>query len=208
MFRLDDILEHWAIAYKPLSHNPSAEARPEDRSFFRISMIDGNSYFVRNFQTVHSPSMAYATHIDAEMSAQSPKAISYRHVIYFMVRQAPGDLSRNLVTDDMAATEARFETDQLVQDLLAYLFALKSLAAGKTLDAEQQQVIEACGGPTGIKLDKMTRECLRGMQLELAHWGTLPLPNGQYNGWQIVGLTIEQLQPRNLCIVASRYRLG
>lgn len=206
MFRLDNILERWAMAYKPLSHNPSAEARPEERSFFRISMIDGNSYFVRNFQTVHSPAMAYVTLVDAELEQQNHKVIDYRHVIFFMVRQAPGDLSRNLVTDDMAATEARFEGDELVQDLLAYLFALKTLAGGKTLDAEQQQVIEACGGPTGIKLDKMTRECLRGMQLELAHWNTLPLPNGQYNGWQIIGLTIEQLQPRNLCIVPSRYR--
>lgn len=208
MFRLDNLLEQWAQLYTPLSHNPAADAPAQERSFFRISMINGNSYFVRNFQTVHSPSCAYATHIDAELAAQNPRAVSYRHVIYLMQRQAPGDLSRNLVTDDLAATEARFDLDDMVQDLLAYLFALKSVAAGKTPATDAAALIAAIvpgGSPQG--LDAATREGLRGLNLDGAHWGTLPLATGELNGWQICGLTIEQLQPRQLCIVPSRYNI-
>ena len=209
MFRLDTILEHWAQQYLPLQHNPAADAPAKERSFFRISMIDGNSYFVRTFQTVHSPACAYATHIYAELAAQNPNAASYRHVVYMLVRQAPPDLSRNLVTDDLAATEARFETDQMVQDLLAYLFALKAVVGGKRLKADEQSVLDATGVPLDFiyGMDQFTRECWRGMKLKEAHWGTLPVPNGSYNGWHICGLTIEQLQPRQLCIVPSRYKV-
>jgi hypothetical protein len=50
--------------------------------------------------------------------------------------------------------------------------------------------------------DAQYHEGLRGLQLDQAHWGTLPTA---LNGWQLCGLTIEQLTPRNLCINAERY---
>jgi hypothetical protein len=46
------------------------------------------------------------------------------------------------------------------------------------------------------------RQGWRGLQLDEAHWGTLPT---HFNGWQICGLTIEQLQPRLLCITPTKY---
>jgi hypothetical protein len=200
-FRLDTILEQWAQVYTPLSHDP--DPLKKHRTFYRVGMIDQNSEFVRNFQTCASPAMAYATHIDAEMSKQSPKAISYRHVVYFMVKQAAGSLSKTLATDEEGAADARFQTDGMVQDLLAYLFTLRSLVGGKRPSADQMQVIEHIFQGTP-QFDPATRNGINGLRLEEAHWGTLPV---MFAGWHICGLTIEQLQSRDLCIVPSRYRL-
>lgn len=199
MFRLDNILERWAKIYTPLKHDVVLHP-----SFFRIGMIDANSFFVRNFSKMDGCCMAYATHIDAELAQQNPKQISYRHVIYFMAKQQAGTLSKTQITDEDAATEARFKTDAMVQDLLAVLFMLKSLTNGKSLPPDTADAL-----PQDVKdflihtaSDAQYHEGLRGLQLEQAHWGTLPTA---LNGWQLCGLTIEQLTPRNLCINGQRY---
>lgn len=206
MFRLDNILERWAELYAPLSHNSVSSGSPAGarKSFFRIGMIDANSYFVRNFNTLGDACMAYATHVDAEMNGQNPKIISYRHVIYFLVKQPAGTLSKTQITDELGATEARFLTDGMVQDLLAVLYTMKGCANGKSLHssvvsgfpADVVQFIEQTA------LDPDYREGLRGLHLDEAHWGTLP---AMFNGWQICGLTIEQTVPRLLCVNPERY---
>ena len=204
MFRLDEILEHWATVYRPLSHTPGAKS--DHRAFFRISTIDGNSFFTRNFATMPDvrTAMAYATHIDAELAAQNPKAVSYRHVIYFMAKQQSGTLSKTQATDELSATEARFLCDDLVQDLLAFLFALKGMAGGKSLPKDEYQSLplDLIAWLRNTADNPEYREGLRGLQLDQAHWGTLPV---MLNGWQICGLTIEQITPRRLCLMPSRY---
>ena len=134
MFRLDNLLERWAELYRPLSHNgvattpagsattPGGFPSGSRKSFFRIGMIDAQSYFMRNFSSMAGACMAYATHVDAEINKQNPKALSYRHVIYFLIKQPAGTLATNQVTDEIGPTEARFQTDDMVQDLLAVLF--------------------------------------------------------------------------------------
>ena len=203
MFRLDNILERWAELYKPLSHN-AKEGKAVRKSFFRISMIDANSYFVRNFPTCPPSCMAYATHIDAELAQQNPKAVSYRHVIYFLQKQSAGTLSKTTITDEEGATEARFLTDDMVQDLLAVLFTMKGMTGGKSMPTgiasampeEMMQFIQETAS------DADYSEGLRGMKLDEARWGTLP---PMFNGWQICGLTIEQVVPRLLCVNPERY---
>ena len=204
MFRLDNLLEQWAQLYRPLSHTPGAKS--DHRTFFRIAMIDQNSEFVRNFTTTPSPAMAYATHIDAELAAQNPKAISYRHVIYFMVKQQAGTLSKTQATDELSATEARFLCDDLVQDLIALLFTLKGMAGGKSLPKDEYQSLplDLIAWLRNTADNPEYREGLRGLQLDQAHWGTLPV---MLNGWQICGLTIEQITPRRLCLTPSRYNI-
>ena len=192
MFRLDDILEHWAIIYRPLSHDPSAKSKR--RTYFRISMINEQSYFVRNFNIQPTPSMAYATHIDAELE-KNTKFISYRHVIYFLVKQQ-NDSQKNSVTDEIAATEARYETDELVQDVLSFLEHLRTAA--------NNGCTELTIAGHSFPITKDIRQGLRGLQLDEAHWGTLPM---MLNGWQICGLTIEQMVPRMLCITESKYHV-
>lgn len=183
MFRLDNILERWAEPYTPLSHNsPSDDGKGTKKTFFRISMIDAQSYFVRNYNMMSGCAMAYATHVDAELAQQNPKAVSYRHVIYFLAKQQNAQ-GKTDVTDEDAATEARFLTDNMVQDLLAVLWTMKGMTGGKSipanaisgLPADVLQFIEQTAR------DPEYSEGLRGMQLEQAHWGTLP---AQMNGWQ------------------------
>ena len=199
MFRLDNILERWASLYRPLHHD--AVQHP---SFFRIGMIDANSFFVRNFSKMGGCCMAYATHIDAELAQQNPKQVSYRHVIYFMVKQQAGTLSKTQITDDDAATEARFRTDAMVQDLLAMLFTLKSFCNGKNLPKATLEALPADvkNFITIIAADADYHEGLRGLQLDKANWTTLP---GMLNGWQLCGLEIEQITPRELCINSEKY---
>ena len=198
MFRLDNILERWAELYRPLRHNAASR-----KTFFRISMIDAQSYFVRNYNMMSGCAMAYATHIDAELAQQNPKAISYRHVIYFLVKQQNAQ-GKTDVTDEDAATEARFQTDGMVQDLLAVLWAIKGIAGGKSLPANvlggSSAEIRAFLEETAA--DPQYREGFRGLKLDEAHWGTLP---AMLNGWQLCGLTIEQTAPRLLCINQERY---
>ena len=205
MFRLDNILERWAELYTPLSHNSvsSGSAAGARKSFFRIGMIDAQSYFVRNYNMMNGCCMAYATHVDAELAQQNPKAISYRHVIYFLVKQQNAQ-GKTDVTDEDAATEARFLTDDMVQDLLAVLWAMKGMVGGKSLPAT---VVSGLPADVVQFIEQTARdpeyaEGLRGLQLEQAHWGTLP---GVFNGWQLCGLTIEQVAPRLLCVNPNRY---
>ena len=199
MFRLDNILERWAELYTPLSHTKDGQ-----KSFFRIGMIDANSYFVRNFNTCPPSCMAYATHVDAEINKQNPKQLSYRHVVYFLQKQPAGTLSKTQITDEEGATEARFHTDDMVQDLIALLSALKGMVGGKSLPADV-----LAGLPSDMlaflhdtAADPQYREGLRGLHIDEAHWGTLPT---MFNGWQICGLTIEQVVPRLLCVNQERY---
>ena len=189
MFRLDNVLEDWATRYKPLSHDMAAGSKK--KTFFRVTMIDEDNYVVRNFNTLSSPCMAYATHIDAELQ-QNVNRISYRHVIYFLVKQNTAP-QKTPHTDETAATEARYETDGMVQDLLAWLFDLKQKASNGD---------KSFTSPLFSLTDKATREGLRGLQLDTANWATLPV---HWNGWQVCGLSIEQIVPRDLCINPEKY---
>jgi hypothetical protein len=185
MFRLDNLLERWAELYTPLSHTKDGR-----KSFFRIGMIDANSYFVRNFNTCPPSCMAYATHVDAEINKQNPKQLSYRHVVYFLQKQPAGTLSKTQITDEEGATEARFATDDMVQDLIAVLSAMKGMVGGKSLPADVTAALPAdmLAFLRDTAADPQYREGLRGLHIDEAHWGTLPT---MLNGWQIFGLTIE-----------------
>lgn len=190
MFRLDNLLERWAEIYRPLQHNPSAAST--HRTYFRISMIDQQSYFVRNFNTQPSPCMAYATHPDADLGV-NPNQITYQHFVYFLVKQQNVP-SKNDVTGEIAATEARYECDEHCQNLLAFLDAMRTAANN---GARQ---VEIAGHV--FYITKEDRQGLRGLQLEKAHWNTMPT---KYNGWQLCGMSFDQLVPRTLCIKKNVY---
>ena len=201
MFRLDNVLEKWAEVYEPLKHDPAAKAK--HKTFFRISMIDGQSYFIRNHNTQPSPCMAFATHVDAE-SEKNSKFITYRHVIYFMQKQPAGTIEKTQITDELGATEARFTTDDMAQDFIALIDTMQSVANGKSIPASVlgNDAAEIKDFIEQTARDPEYTQGLRGLHIDEAHWGTLP---PMFNGWQICGLTIEQTVPRRLCINPERY---
>ncbi len=197
MFRLDNILEQWATLYKPISHSDT------EKSFFRISMIDAQSYFIRNFAKQHSPCMGYVTHVNAEVSENNSKAISYRHVVYFLAKQQNAQGKTDL-TDEDAATDARYKCSDMTEDLLAVLKQLKAIAGGKAIPAAVVAALpeDVVRWMQQTAQDAQYREGLRGLQLDKANWGTLPI---HLNGWQVCALTIEQIAPCQACINEGRY---
>lgn len=195
MFRLDNVLEKWAEVYEPLKHDPAAKAK--HKTFFRISMIDGQSYFIRNYNTQPSPCMAFATHVDAE-SEKNSKFITYRHVIYFLKKQE-NDPQKTDVTDELAATDARYDTDEMVQDLIAFLREMQTAANN---GANGLTVTGLSGSEHFFPITKDERQSWRGMKLDAVSWGTIP---PLITGWQLCGITIEQLQPCLLCIHTNKY---
>lgn len=201
MFRLDNILEAWATAYKPLLHDPVEEHK--HRSFYRIDTINGNNEFVQNYNLAPSPCMAYSTLVDGSLARSNKKIISYRHTIYFMVRQnPPASKAKTVTNDSLEATRAKYDADDLVQDLLAFLFALKN-ASGQAVRGTKEEDSDIVSQIMGT-LSEDDLKALSGLQLEGAEWGTLPV---RYNQWWICGLQIEQLAPRSLCVVPERYNL-
>lgn len=204
MFRLDNILERWAMAYKPLSHQPEAsEGKDSRRTFYRIDTINANNEFVQNYNLAPSPCMAYSTLVDGSIVRGKNKMVSYRHSIYFMVKQVPpASGERTMANDALEATEAKYEGDMLVQDLLAFLYALKDCAtetvhgtAGEGEDIVRQII-------STLPADEI--KGVAGLQLDGAEWGTMPV---RYNHWWVCGLMIEQYLPRTLCIVDERYNV-
>lgn len=195
MFRLDNVLEKWAEVYAPLKHDPAAKAK--HKTFFRISMIDAQSYFIRNHNTQPSPCMAFATHVNAETERNS-KFITYRHAVYFLVKQV-NDPQKTDLTDELAASDARYDTDELVQDLLAFLEAMQTAANN---GANGVTVTGLSGEAHFFPIAKDERQSWRGMKLDAVSWSTIP---PLITGWQLCGITIEQLQPRNICIHQNKY---
>ena len=199
MFRLDNLLERWAELYTPLSHNSvsAGSASGAKKSFFRIGMIDAQSYFVRNYNMMNGCCMAYATHVDAE-SEKNSKFITYRHVIYFLKKQE-NDPQKTDVTDELAATDARYDTDEMVQDLIAFLREMQTAANN---GANGVTVTGLSGAEHFFPITKDERQSWRGMKLDAVSWGTIP---PLITGWQLCGITIEQLQPCLLCIHTNKY---
>jgi hypothetical protein len=90
---------------------------------------------------------------------------------------------------------ARFPRVAYLRPLSGDSIAVQSASAPDTT-AEIRAFIEQTAR------DPEYAEGLRGLQLEGAHWGTLP---AMFNGWQICGLTLEQTVPRLLCVNPERY---
>ena len=184
MFRLDNLLEHWATIYKPLSHDPSEDS--SRKTFYRIDRLGGDNAFARNFNTAPSPCMAFPTAIDAEMG-RTAKQIVYHHGFYFMVKQSSAVCGKLNHAADLDAAECKADLDDLAQDLLAWLYAERKRATDPaTLNQYTQE----------------ERIALQGLELEEAKWWTVP---ELYNGWWVLGIEFDRTESRTLCVKPERY---
>lgn len=209
MMRIDKILEQWATVYKPLSH--SSDKGDKHKSFYRIDAITAENEFVRNINTAVSPCMAFSTLIDAQATKEN-KAVSYLYTIYFMSKQTPGGVGRNFKSDDDSAFDCKVDLDEMAQDLFAFLsqlkkaadngqqvFYIKSPTASDVADA----VLDKTEGSIAFNITKDIRQGLRGMDMSSVRWGTLPMLK---NGWWVLSFQFEVMEPRQLCIVESKYK--
>lgn len=183
--RFDNILEHWAEIYRPISHNPAKGSK--QKAFYRIDTINTQNEFVRNVNTAASPALAYSSLIDAELRG-SQKGVHYRHTMYFLAKQPQVSLAKSAKQDDDNASALKFEMDEWVNDLITWLSVVRRTG----LCPITQQ-----------RFSDVDIQALRGLDIDNASWATVPM---MYNGWWVLGLEIDQYAPRSLCVVEERYR--
>lgn len=183
---LSSILEKWAEVYLPISHDPMKGSK--QKAYYEIKAIDSSSEFVRNVNTAKSPCMAYSVLVDARV--QGSKGVNYSHTVYFLSKAKSFGLAKTAKQDDDLGADVQLQMDGYVQDLLAFLFELKRSGVNPL---------------TGEQYDRPTMEALRGLDLEHAEWASVPV---KYNEWHIMGLQVEQIAPRLLCVNPQKYNLN
>lgn len=179
---LSTILENWASIYTPIAHDQSAGSK--HKAFYRVRTINDQSEFMRNQHTASTPCMAYSVLVDAEADGSS--TVNYAHTIYFLSR-ANSSLSTTGKQSEMATEDAQVAMDGYAQDLLAYLQKLRHTGICPV---------------TGARYDAPTVAALRGLDLDKAQWASSP---AKYGEWHILGLQIEQVTPRLLCVNMDKY---
>lgn len=172
MFRMDEYLEKWACKYKLLSHQP--ETGSKGQRFYRIDAITSVAPFLANLTQAKSPSMAYVTQVDAVLAGQGEKFLMREHRVFFFVKQQ-GVSVQNGVTEEQAATDAKYEGAEMAQDLLAYIYN---------------------------DWRKNRNKDLEGIDFKGAAIFTTPQ---QFNGWWPTEVVFSQLVPRNLCVNPEKY---
>ena len=196
MFRLDNILEQWAVIYEPTSHDPSASAKTPDKAFFRIDRFELQNEFARTFNLLKHPCVLYCTNVEAALAKNKPRAVDRAYNMYVCVKQRA---SANFETDDEGAALAKIDLDDMVLDMLAFLFALTDIVGGRTVAKDMPQgVFDIAAAMTDEE-----REGLRGLRLDDTEWWSAPRYK---NGWWVMGVEMSGIDPRRLCVVPERYR--
>lgn len=127
MFRMDNLLEKWAQNFKPISHDPTPGSR--EKRFYRMDSVMRMNEFMKDMTMAKSPSMGYATQVDADLEGMSQKFFNYTHRIFFFVKQAPPTTSTNILDENLAA-DAKAEGVELAEHLLAWLTEEKKNLSG------------------------------------------------------------------------------
>lgn len=187
LFRLDNLLENWASLYKPLSHDKAKGSK--DKRFYRIKSIATDNEFGRNSNVAKSPSMLFSVLIDAQANGKS-NFISYRYEVYFVSKAVSRGLAKTARQDDDLGADHQLLMDEMVQDLLAYLHLCKHTGSCPIENTE---------------FDDVTKAGLKGLRLDDAQWASIPL---QFkNEWHVMGLSIEGIAQRDLCVDKELYNI-
>ena len=142
MFRLDNLLERWTEIYAPMQHNPSATAKPEEKAFFLIDRWADQNEFQRTFNLLHKPSLCYCTTIEAQLAQNNPKQVMYQYNWYLACKQRS---TGNPLADDEGAALAKFDLNDMMLDLLAFLFTMRGYVRGRTLPKDCPDAVRDIG---------------------------------------------------------------
>lgn len=161
---ISDILEHWAIIYTPLSHNPES-SHLEDQRFFRIRYIDMENTFKRNSNVIHSPCMLQSVTSTGDL--KNAKLAQVSHQVWFLskIKDSANSLGRyNGLTLENTANELV----EICEDLIAYLIELKRT---QTCPITKQS----------YKSDPVLCQELASLDIESLSYGVIPdLYEGQW----------------------------
>ena len=196
MFRLDDILERWSVIHDRLRHNPSADAKPEDCSFFRIDRMELENAFTRNFNVLKSGAVCCAcVNFDGQLDDHRPRFALYHWQLYLAMKQQS---DANYIQDAKAAADTKYDINDLVLDLIAFLFAAQDFIDGRSLKPDTPQ----CVRDLFNGLSDEERRGLKGLRMDATEWWSTPRWK---NGWWLIGVELYGLASTQLCITPSHY---
>ena len=195
MFRLDNVLERWAQIYEPMQHDPSAAAKPEDKAFFRIDRMELENAFTRTFSLLRKPCLCACVNFDAQLDEKRPRLALYHWQLYVCAKQGGGP---NYMTDDEGAADTKCDINDMVLDLLGFLFAIQDAIDGIAFKRDTpQSVIDLFNSLTDEE-----RSGLKGLKMDATEWWSVPRYK---NGWWLMGIELYGLSSTQLCIRSSRY---
>ena len=195
MFRLDNVLEKWATIHRQMQHDPSAAAKPEDRAFFRIDRMDLENAFTRAFNLLRKPCLCHCVNFDSQLDEKRPRLALYHYQLYICMKQYGGP---NYMSDDNAAADTKCDINDLVLDLLGFLFTMQDVAGGQSFPKNTPQ----CVKDLYASLTDEERHGLKGLRMNDTEWWSVPRFK---NGWWIMGVELYGLASTQLCIVPSHY---
>ena len=195
MFRLDLLLEKWTEIYKATHHNPLATAKPEEKAYFTIDRFDLQNEWQRTFNVLTKPALLYCTTIEAQLVKDKPKMVQYQYDLYLVCKQRS---SRSPQTDEEGKHQAKLDLNDMCLDLLAYLFLLQDISNRRLLPSDTPQCIRDIVS----QLTDDDVQGMKGLQLNDTTWWSAP----EYkNGWWILGVELQGIEPRPLCVIPERY---
>lgn len=202
MYQLDNILEQWAAAYRPLSHPLSLAAKPKDKRFFRIDGLEFESEWHRNQNLIttspdpryHPACMLWITAIDAAADNRNPDLTVYQHRGYLAVRQQ----SLNNAANDTEADDCRRQLNEMVIALRAFLRTMRDAASGKSFKPTTPESVRQIF----YALPDDERKLLRTLRLENFEFWSTPRT---LQGWWLLGIEFDSLDPNQICINPEDY---
>jgi hypothetical protein len=104
----------------------------------------------------------------------------------------------NPLADDEGAALAKLDLNDMMLDLLAFLFTLKGYVRGRILPKDCPDAVRDIA--TALTAEDL--QGIDGLRLDETQWWSAPVYK---NGWWLLGVELEGLDPRQLCIVPTRY---
>ena len=173
---ISNVLEHWAMIYKPLSHRPDT-GRLEDQSFFRIRYIDLENIFQRNANIIHSPCMLYSVTSTGELKGSKSVKVSHQVWLLSKIKDTAQTLGRY---DGKRLEQSSNDLVEYAEDFIAWLVEVKRTGicpvTQRSFKDEPQVLSE-----------------LSNIDLESISYGVIPdIYSGQ---WLIIGVNWDAVKP-------------
>ena len=125
--RIDNLIEQWAIIYKPICHDPAKGSR--QKRFFRFNSLPENQDVGTKFNTSTTPLAGVVTQFDG---VSSGKLLQLSVVAYIFTKQsAPVS---NTSADELSAADAKIYGVEICNDLWVWLQEQKKNASSNPKD--------------------------------------------------------------------------
>lgn len=182
IFRFDNFCENWATAYAPISHISGKNSK--QKRFFRHDTIDERLDVVKNLTSLKCDLfMSCITAFDGEVTASSENAAKpnfyawRRHVLFWA-----------------KSTDAAGQKAGVASTPLDEISAAEAKARGVEAATDFIAFVS--------ELREDRKSVFAGIDMESIEIATLPV---SFNGWWITVINFDHLEPRQKCIVDSKY---